>query len=42
MLYILYFLIFLAILKYHHNQNKKPTYLNENFENVIQANYDII
>ena len=42
MLYLLYFLIFLAIIKYHHSKSKEPAYLNENFENVIQANHDII
>lgn len=38
MLYLLYFLIFIAILKYHHYQSQKPKYLNENFENVFHAN----
>lgn len=42
MLYLLYFLIFLAILKYHYNKSKEPTYLYENFENVINSNHDII
>lgn len=42
MLYLLYFLIFLAILKYHYNESKKPKYLNENFENVINSNNIII
>jgi len=42
MIYILYFLIFLAILKYHYNKSKQPQYINENFENVINANIDIL